>query len=73
VATWTSTAAGDGIIVTTVADERTITHPAAMLPPVPRPVILGGPDRYLAGNAVFKWTVFAHWSWSRAVAIASWP
>jgi len=43
---------------------------AATLPPVPRPVILGGPGRYLAGNAAFKWTVFAHWSWLRAVAIA---
>jgi hypothetical protein len=33
-------------------------------------VILGGPALYLAGNALFQWTLFAHWSWSRAVAIA---
>jgi low temperature requirement protein LtrA len=62
-----------GIIATAVADELTFAHPGGDVTAGTAAVILGGPDRYLAGNAAFKWTVFAHWSWSRAVAIAAWP
>jgi low temperature requirement protein LtrA len=59
-----------GIIVPAIADELTIAHPGGDITAGTAAVILGGPALYLAGTAVFRWTVFAHWSWSRAVAIA---
>jgi low temperature requirement protein LtrA len=56
-----------GIIVPVVADELTIARRRRRRTAA---VIFGGPALHLAGDALFKWTVFAPWSWSRAVAIA---
>src|SRR5581483_4384829 len=43
-----------GIIVTAVADERTLAHAGGPITPETAAVILGGPALYLAGNAAFK-------------------
>jgi hypothetical protein len=62
-----------GIIFPAVADELTIAHPGGDVTAGTAAGDPRQPGRYLAGNAAFKWTVFAHWSWLRAVAIAAWP
>jgi hypothetical protein len=59
---------GAGIIVTAIADELTIAHPGG---DVTAGTAAGDPRRpspLPGGKALFQWTVFAHWSWSRAVA-----
>lgn len=43
-----------GIIVSAVADDLVLVHPAGLVKPDALAVILGGPAIYLTGNALFK-------------------
>jgi low temperature requirement protein LtrA len=59
-----------GIIVTAVGDELVINHPIGQADVGTIATVLGGPALFLAGHALFKYTVFGVMSWSRLVAIA---
>jgi low temperature requirement protein LtrA len=48
-----------GVIVTAIAAELPIAHPGDVTAGTAA-VILGGPAVYLAGNALFLWTVCSH-------------
>ena len=58
-----------GIIVAAVGDELTIAHPGGHVTASAAAVVLGGPALFLAGHAMFKWTVFAHLAVPRLLAI----
>jgi len=60
-----------GIIVVAVADELTIAHPAARAGPIVAAIIVGGPALFVAGQALFKWTLTGRISISRPVAIVA--
>jgi low temperature requirement protein LtrA len=59
-----------GIIVTAVGDELVIAHPIGQADVATIATVLGGPALFLAGHALFKYTVFGVLSWSRLVAVA---
>jgi low temperature requirement protein LtrA len=59
-----------GIIVTAVGDELVITHPMGQADVATIATVLGGPALFLAGHALFKYTVFRVASRSRLVAVA---
>ena len=59
-----------GIIVTAVGDELVIGHPIGQADVATIATVLGGPALFLAGHAVFRYTVFGVRSGSRLVAIA---
>lgn len=58
-----------GIIVTAVGDELIISHPAGPTDMATTLVVLGGPALFLAGHALFKWSVFGRLSVPRLAAI----
>jgi low temperature requirement protein LtrA len=59
-----------GIIVTAVGDELVIAHPTGHADLATVATVLGGPALFLAGHALFKYTVFRAISVPRLVAIA---
>ena len=59
-----------GIIVTAVGDELVIAHPLGHADPATVATVLGGPALFIAGHALFKFTVFGVVSVPRLVAIA---
>lgn len=59
-----------GIIVTAVGDELVIKHPIGQADAATIATVLGGPALFLAGHALFKYTVFGVLSGSRLLAIA---
>jgi low temperature requirement protein LtrA len=59
-----------GIIVTAVGDELVIAHPTAHADLAMIGTVLGGSALFLAGHALFKYTVFGVVSPARLVAIA---
>ncbi|HET8522327.1 MAG TPA: low temperature requirement protein A [Thermomicrobiales bacterium] len=59
-----------GIIVAAVGDELSIAHPSAHPSNAGIAVVLGGPALFLAGHALYKWSVFNRLSVARLVAIA---
>jgi low temperature requirement protein LtrA len=59
-----------GIIIVAVADELVIAHPTGHAEPATIATALGGPALFLAGHAIFKYTVFGVVSIPRLVAIA---
>ena len=59
-----------GIIITAVGDELVIKHPTGHADVGTIATVLGGPALFLAGHALFKYTVFGELSGSRLVAIA---
>jgi low temperature requirement protein LtrA len=59
-----------GIIVTAVGDELVIGHPIGQADMATIATVLGGPALFLAGHALFKYTVFGVVSGARLVAIA---
>jgi low temperature requirement protein LtrA len=60
-----------GIILVAVADDLTVAHPGGPGRLGATAVILGGPALFLAGHALFKWTVFGVVSVPRVVAIVA--
>jgi low temperature requirement protein LtrA len=58
-----------GIIVTAVGDELVIAHPTGHAEVETVLAVLGGPALFLAGHALFKYTVFGAVSVPRLVAI----
>ena len=60
-----------GIIVAAAADEELIAHPLDPATAETAALILGGPALYLAGNALFKWSLWEHVPWSRIAAIGA--
>jgi low temperature requirement protein LtrA len=60
-----------GAIVAAAADEVTVAHPGDPATVETAALILGGPALFLAGNALFKWSLWEHVPWSRIVAIAA--
>jgi low temperature requirement protein LtrA len=58
-----------GIIVTAVGDELTIAHPMGHTDAATAASVLGGPALFLAGHALFKYSLFGHISMSRLTAI----
>jgi low temperature requirement protein LtrA len=59
-----------GIIVTAVGDELVIGHPLGHADVATVATVLGGPALFIAGHALFKFTVFGVVSVPRLVAIA---
>jgi low temperature requirement protein LtrA len=59
-----------GIIVTAVGDELVIAHPTGHADLATVATVLGGPALFLAGHALFKYTLFGAVSVPRLVAIA---
>jgi low temperature requirement protein LtrA len=59
-----------GIIVTVVADELIINHPAGHADAATVATAFGGPALFLAGHALFKFTVFGVVSVVRLAAVA---
>jgi low temperature requirement protein LtrA len=59
-----------GIIVTAVGDELVIGHPLGHADVATIAAVLGGPALFLAGHALFKYTVFGVVSGARLVGIA---
>jgi low temperature requirement protein LtrA len=59
-----------GIIVTAVGDELTIAHPTGETDMATAITVLGGPALFLAGHALFKWSLVGRVSSSRVTAIA---
>jgi low temperature requirement protein LtrA len=59
-----------GIIVTAVGDELMIAHPLGHADLASVATILGGPALFIAGHALFKYTVFGVVSVVRLVAVA---
>jgi low temperature requirement protein LtrA len=60
-----------GVIVAAAADEVTIAHPTDAATVETTALILGGPALFLAGNALFKWSLWEHFPWTRLVAIGA--
>jgi low temperature requirement protein LtrA len=60
-----------GIIVAAAADEELIAHPLDPATAETAALILGGPALYLAGNALFKWSLWEYVPWSRIAAIGA--
>jgi low temperature requirement protein LtrA len=60
-----------GIIVAAVGDELLIAHPSAHPSAAGIAVVLGGPALFLAGHALYKWSVFGRLSLARLIAIAA--
>jgi low temperature requirement protein LtrA len=60
-----------GIIVAAAADEVTIAHPGDSPTVETAALILGGPALFLAGNALFKWSLWEHVPVSRLVALCA--
>jgi low temperature requirement protein LtrA len=58
-----------GIIVTAVGDELVIAHPLGHADVATVATVLGGPALFIAGHALFKFTVFGVVSVPRLVAI----
>jgi low temperature requirement protein LtrA len=58
-----------GIVVISVGDELAIRHPLGHTPPAWIAVILGGPALFLAGRAIFEYTVFNRVSPDRVAGI----
>jgi low temperature requirement protein LtrA len=58
-----------GVIVVAVAIELTIAHPTGTTSTAAAAVILGGPAIYLAGNALFNYSLSGRPPWSRLVGI----
>jgi low temperature requirement protein LtrA len=60
-----------GIIVAAAGDEELIAHPLEPAKAESAALLLGGPALYLAGNALFKWSLWEYVPWSRLVALAA--
>jgi low temperature requirement protein LtrA len=60
-----------GIIVTAVADEITVANPGGAIQAGTAAAILGGPALFLAGHALFKWSLSGRIYPSRLVGIAA--
>jgi low temperature requirement protein LtrA len=60
-----------GIIAVAAADELTVAHPGDRGTAASVALIIGGTALFLAGHALFKWTVFGVLSWPRVVAITA--
>jgi low temperature requirement protein LtrA len=60
-----------GIIAVAAADELTVAHPGDRGTAASVALIVGGTALFLAGHALFKWTVFGVLSWPRVVAITA--
>jgi len=60
-----------GIIVAAAADEIAIAHPHGPVTVASGALIIGGPAMYLAGHALFKWTVWHRVSVTRLGALAA--
>jgi low temperature requirement protein LtrA len=58
-----------GSVVTAVGAELVITHPHGHTQPAWVAVILGGPALFLAGRALFEYTVFARLSTDRLIGL----
>jgi low temperature requirement protein LtrA len=58
-----------GLIAISVGDQLVITHPAGHIQPTWIAVILGGPTLFLAGRALFEYTVFSRVSKDRVIGI----
>ena len=58
-----------GIVVLSVGDELVIEHPFGHTQPAWIAVILGGPALFLAGRAIFEYTVFGRVSRSRLIGV----
>ena len=58
-----------GVIVVAVAIDLTIAHPTGTTSTAAAAVILGGPAIYLAGNALFNYSLTGRTPWSRLVGI----
>jgi len=58
-----------GIIVGAVADDVVLAHPGGTVAPAAVAAILGGPALYLAGVALFKWSITGHAPLSHASGI----
>lgn len=58
-----------GIVALAAADEMTIAHPADPATAATAALILGGPALYLAGNVLFKRSLWGHVPRSRFVAL----
>ncbi len=58
-----------GIIVSAVADDLVLAHPAGHAQFEALAIILGGPAIYLAGNAVFKWAICGRWPLSHLAGL----
>jgi low temperature requirement protein LtrA len=60
-----------GVIVAAVGDELTIAHPTGEATTALIATVLGGPALFLAGHALFKWSMFGHISYPRLLALAA--
>ena len=60
-----------GVIVVAVAIEQTIAHPTGDASTAAAAAIIGGPAIYLAGNALFNYTLAGQPPWSRLLGIAA--
>jgi low temperature requirement protein LtrA len=58
-----------GVIVAAVGDELTIAHPTSEASTALIVTVLGGPALFLAGHALFKWTIFGHISYPRVLGL----
>lgn len=58
-----------GVVVVAVAIELTLAHPTGPTAPAVAATILGGPALYLAGNALFNYTLSGGPPWSRLLGI----
>ena len=59
-----------GIVLSAVGDETVIAHPGHDLGWTRAVLVLGGPALFLAGHALYKWSLTGHVPGSRAVAAA---
>lgn len=59
-----------GIIVSAVGDEFLLAHPLGHSSPQTVVAVLGGAALYLAGNAVFKWSISGNFPYSHATGLA---
>jgi low temperature requirement protein LtrA len=60
-----------GIIAVAAADELVVAHPGVQGTLASVALTLGGMGLFVAGQALFKWTVSGVLSWSRVVALAA--
>ena len=60
-----------GVIVAAAADEVTIAHPGDPAGVETAALILGGPALFLAGNALYKRSLWEYVPWSRLWALAA--
>jgi low temperature requirement protein LtrA len=59
-----------GIIVTAVGDELVTAHPGGHPTTATALTVLGGPALFIAGHALFKHTMFGHFSIQRVATVA---